>query len=745
VSRPSARTARFGTARFGAALIFAVLVSALALSGTAAPAATVASTTAPRTTTPTTTPTATTKPSTSAPSSTTPRSTTSAPTTVPTTTTQRPRPQTNTTTTTIPAPPPALAPPGVSLVSQPAWIPTQGAEILALHLAVASVAAQAGVAVQLTIHHSVTSRTDFDNAVNGVSLPQTRSRLTFPFSSIQLNKSNNFVVAFGLSGSSVPRSVGIDSPGVYPVEVGLVGTKVEHSSFLTWMVVIDKGEAQSSQPLRVSWIWQVGTDPFELPEGLNPSTLAAFQPGGRLDDIAKLLALASKFPLTLGIGPETLATWKIEAQTHAPLEPGFERVRVAAQRSTNQLLPEPYVPISGPAIEAEGLGARLPSAYSAGSDAIRDTTGEIPDPRTAYVDPVDDPTVGRLTQMSASRFVVPDSALAPAVEPLTPAQPFELSTHAAGNQPAAASDSGLGQLFTKPGTPALQEQRVLAGLAEIAYEAPSQARGVVITTPDDWSPNVGTVTLLLHDLARDPLVKPATLNTLFSEVPPAEDNGGPLQRHLGPRTSLGPLPLRASDYNEAAHDLTAYASMVGAKDPSIAAGQHALLLVLSTANTQAQATAYLQTITTKLATLTSGITTTAKTLTLTARRAYLPLSFLNNTGRANILVRVHLDSQKLIFPKGPNFLLRLPLGHTTAKRTEFPVEARASGTFAMTITLESPDGTVKLGVPTRVTIRSAVFSGIGIALTLGALLFLAFWWGNHFFRTRRVRRRARAT
>ena len=142
--------------------------------------------------------------------------------------------------------------------------------------------------------------------------------------------------------------------------------------------------------------------------------------------------------------------------------------------------------------------------------------------------------------------------------------------------------------------------------------------------------------------------------------------------------------------------------------------------------------------------MTSGITTTAKTLTLTARRADLPLSFQNNTGRAGIHVLVHLDSPKLIFPKGADFPLTLPVGHTTAKRNQFPVEARASGTFAMTITLKSPDGSIVIGSPTRVTIRSAVFSGIGIALTLGALLFLAGWWGNHFWRTRRARRRARA-
>jgi hypothetical protein len=89
--------------------------------------------------------------------------------------------------------------------------------------------------------------------------------------------------------------------------------------------------------------------------------------------------------------------------------------------------------------------------------------------------------------------------------------------------------------------------------------------------------------------------------------------------------------------------------------------------------------------------------------------------------------------------------ITLPVGHWTAptdRRAPFPVIARASGTFAMTITLESADGSLPLGPPTRVTIRSAVFSGIGIALTLGALVFLAGWWGNHFWRSRRARRRA---
>jgi hypothetical protein len=426
------------------------------------------------------------------------------------------------------------------------------------------------------------------------------------------------------------------------------------------------------------------------------------------------------------------------------LASGVQFVRQAAARRSNQLLPEPYVPISGPTIEAEGLGSDLPEEYVAGSSAIADATGQIPDPRTAFVDPVDTPTLDQLTQMLVGRFVVRDSALAATAEPLTPAQPFEVTASDGTAAPAGASDSGLEALLVSAGPPALREQRMIAALAEIAYEAPSQPRGVILATPNDWSPDVTTVSLLLRDLAHDPLVKPATLDTFFAQVAAAQRNGAPLRRQLAPMKSNPALALHAAEYNTAVRELAAYGSMVGPTDPSIAAGQHALLLALSTTNSRSQAQAYLDTITAKLQTLTVGITTTAKTLTLTARRAYLPLSFQNTTGRAGIHVLVHLDSPKLIFPKGPDFPLTLPVGHSTAKRDEFLVEARASGTFVMTITLESPDRSIKLAT-TSVTIRSTVFSGIGIALTLSALVFLAGWWGNHFVRTRRTRRRARTT
>jgi hypothetical protein len=662
-------------------------------------------------------------------------------TTTPSTTAAAPSVVAAPSTTTVPAAKAALAP-GVTLVSQPPWIPTRGVEIMKLHLDEPSLAARPNAVVEVTIHGSVTSRTDFERAVTGDALGTTISRLTFPMSSMQINGRNEFLVGFGLLGSGAARIVGIDGAGVFPIEVRIDDGAKERSTFVTWMVVVDQSANRSMEPLRVSMLWQLETAPLERPNGdTGTAALAELAPGGRLDHIATLLARAGNFPLNLGIGPETLEVWGREARRNPLLEPGVRRVRSAAARPSTQLLPEPYVPIDGPIIEAEDLGAHLPEEYVAGSNAVEHATGEIPDPRTAFVNPVDEATIVRLTQMLVGRFVVRDTALAPVAQPLTPAQPFMLTTSTGIAAPSIATDSGLERLVESAGPPALRVQRVLAGMAEIAYEAPSEPRGVVLASPNDWTPDVPTMTLLLRDLTDNPLVRPATLDTVFSEVPPADANGAALQRQLAPVEPPTRLPLEASEYLQAVRELTAYAAMVGRNDPSVSAGQQALLLSLSTENARPEALAYLHTITTKLDALTGGITTTAKALTLTARKASLPLSFQNNSGRAGVRVRVHLDSPKLVFPKGPDLLVVLPIGHTTV---EFPVEARASGTFAMTITLESPGGALQLGSPTRVTIRSAVFSGIGIALTLGALLFLAGWWGNHFWRTRRARRRAPA-
>jgi hypothetical protein len=77
---------------------------------------------------------------------------------------------------------------------------------------------------------------------------------------------------------------------------------------------------------------------------------------------------------------------------------------------------------------------------------------------------------------------------------------------------------------------------------------------------------------------------------------------------------------------------------------------------------------------------------------------------------------------------------------TSSTRIELRVRALASGDSPLDVTLATPDMRFELG-HTRITIRSTAFSGVGIILSVGALLFLVLWWGRHIITDRRRKRR----
>jgi hypothetical protein len=166
-------------------------------------------------------------------------------------------------------------------------------------------------------------------------------------------------------------------------------------------------------------------------------------------------------------------------------------------------------------------------------------------------------------------------------------------------------------------------------------------------------------------------------------------------------------------------------------------GEHAVLIALTSALDPSVAGHELATIDAAAKSFLRAISTTRRTITLTSRTARVPLSFGNKTGQ-NVRVKVHLMSSKLTFPEGADKLLVLPPRNTTQR---FLVQARASGTFTIRVTLTTADDQFTIAA-TEMTVRSTAFSSIGLFLTIGALAFLAFWWGNNFRRSRKARRTA---
>lgn len=640
----------------------------------------------------------------------------------------------------------APLPVGLSLVSQDAWVALRKTFTMKLHIDNPTLANRPGAAIAIRVDQSATTRNGFDDVIaNGDPGDTLYQPNQITIASLHPDARGNVTLTFDLSNSRVRPTIGISRPGVYPVVVQLVNTGVTSGSFVTWLVAVD---TQTPNPieekLSVSFVVQAITNPITLADGSNdPKVIAEMKPGGRLDKIATLLSTAGGVRLSVAIGPESAEAWKVLARSDPALAASFRHLLTAATLSTTELLPTTYVPIDAAALEAAGLGSYLPGQFTLGAGTLHSALGVRPNAsvQSAFVDPVptSDAVIDDLHEMAVDRVAVRDQALIPVNHQYTPAAAFLLDT-AGGQSRSVSTAPFLEKLFYGPDPSALRAERVIAALAEVAYETPSVARGIVIAPPARWNPDEQTMQTVFAALRTLPLTQTATLDDLFATISNEQALGTPVQRRLVAATP--PVaPVTASEYVTTSDELTAYGSVVGSKDPVVVNGNAALRTVLSTTISPERAHDTLSRIDTAVRAFTAGVRADEKRITLTSRRAEVPLTFENDLKPArDVTVRVHLESTKMIFPKGADREIPLKPGSNTIR---FTVEARASGTFPMTITVTSPDGRLAFGAPVQVTVRSAVFGGWAVGLTVAALVFLAGWWANHFRRTRRNRRAER--
>lgn len=641
------------------------------------------------------------------------------------------------------ADPPATSP-KIALVDQPASVRSNDTFPLRVRISPAS---GAGLDVRVVLHDDVNTRSGFEQTVAGDALGSVVDRAEVALDGLPMR--NGVVTArFGMPDTDLPSAQTLrpTRTGVYPIEVELRRDGTVLDSFVSWLVYV-KGDASDTpilEPLSVAWVWSIEAAPAHESDGTtpNPEVLAQMMPGGRLAEIASLLQQASDVPLTLDLSPETLQSWLEFARERRQLRAGANAVRIAAGDRRNGLLLVPYVPIDLPAFQRAGLGNYLAGEYVAGSDTLRELANERAASRTAFADPVDAAALGRLRELLVDQVLVREESLEPRnPEPsLTPARPFELST--GGSTIAAASTNPTVTSWLQgPEPAALRAQRFLAGLSLIALEAPGKPRGIVVATPRAWDPDRAAVAHVLRGLRDDPLVKAVTLDDYFADVPfDTGDDGATIVRTLADDATPNSYPVALGDYERAERSLSSFRTVVGEADPDIRSAEQALLVALSSDLTPARAAQLLAVIDRAAQRFLGQITTTAQRVTLTTRRAKIPLTFNNQTGQP-VRVRVRLDapSGKALFPDGAEQVITLAPGNQTQR---FVVEARATGTFAMTVTLTSEDGQLPIGAPTEITVRSTVFSGWGAALTISALAFLAFWWANHIRRSRRAAREA---
>jgi hypothetical protein len=624
----------------------------------------------------------------------------------------------------------------ITLASQPATTPLGGDLPIDLRID----GDPAGLDVRVVVRRAVTSRDGFEQSIMGEDLGGVVGTTQVPVATLPATPGGRLLTLRlePTDGSLSADRIAVRQPGVYPLVISLVGSSGKAvDGFVSHLVAVTPtapGTPAIGEPLRVAWVWPMVAAPaFQADGRADPAAVDTFAPEGRLGSMARVLAHSDGVPVTLAPGPETAQSWASLTRTHPELSAGIASLRSAT--TVDQTLSAPYVSLDMPSLEAGGFGSEPAPEYAAGTDALNTTLGTRVDPRTVLADPVDSASLARLRQIGADRVVVRPSALVPADTKFTPAAPFELE--APGRTfTAAAADEGLAALLDGDAPVALRAERFLSALAVIANEQPNRLRGVVVLPASGWNPPSELLTRVIDGLRGNPLVTPVSLDALLDTVP-VEGGDDPTVRKLT-GSALTATPVTEARYRAGEQQLDALRQLVGRTDERVVDGEQALLLALSstwqTDTGRRRAEAELATIDESVASIVAGVhVPESRTLTLTARRAEIPVSFQNDTGR-DVQVRVSLESDKLYFPSGSTQILTLPPRNTTAR---FAVETRASGTFPLLLTVSSTDERVTFQ-ESRITVRSTVVSNIGLFLTIGAGLFLAGWWLNHARRRRRA-------
>lgn len=598
------------------------------------------------------------------------------------------------------------------LASQTAWV--RPGETFDLRIEVAGVSNPDRVEVAVSVYGRVTSRSQFRLTTQGRSLGSTILRTSAPLSRLG-DAAGAFLVRLG------PPELDLTRTGVYPVAVTV---RQRTGKVLARMVTHLVFVADSDAPrLRVAWLAVLHTPAHRL--GRPGSTRG-------LSQLADTLAapVFAGVPFTLVPTPETL-----DALARSRRE--ADRAALAALRRAaagRQVLARPYVPVDAAALVRGGLGSLLVAEAHTGAAVIAQTLGTQPDTGTWLADGGIDPlSAQRLRDARVERFVVPEAALAPVPLQVTLAAPFELEIARGTRVPAVMADEDLTAHFRNGGDQVLAAHHLLADLATIWMDAPQRRRGVVVLPPRSWVPARPFLDAAFSGLVASPVVEVVPLDELFAGIPAATTTkGARLVRHLAPVHGAGPQPTALAS---AAQKVEALQAALPPGSPTRERLVRRLLAAASADLTSRGARARIDAVEGLVDAVASRIVAPPRrTVTLTAREGEIPLTF-ENRGPEPLTVAIHLQSDRLRFPDGAAFTLELPPRNHTVR---VAVEARTAGLSPLDVAVLAPGSDLQLAAA-RLEVRSTAASGVGIALSGGAGLFLAAWWARHLVRGRRAR------
>ncbi|MBV8297225.1 MAG: hypothetical protein JO085_10340 [Acidimicrobiia bacterium] len=630
---------------------------------------------------------------------------------------------------------PQASKPAITLTAQSSWVQPGGAFRLGLH--VDGVTDPGTVEVVLDTYARLTSRSAFAQTTQDRAVGALLDVTSTPLNDLGVDANGNLTATLLFQDPALPREPGrllLTQDGVYPLRVELRemggGPVLDH--FTTHIPYFPA--TRTGSKLDLSWIVPVHAPPSIRADGTRKMTSA------RDLETLSLALEAAPVPLVIAPTPETVQALAASSDSAAVGALASLR-RAAAHR---QVVTGSYVPTNLPQLIAGGLQGEADLQVQRGDEQLTQLL-KVPVDNTTWAseEPLDDASVSRLRDLGITQLALPETSLSPLQSRLTLSRPYLVDAHQGRHSEAVSIDPGLAGHFRNDGNQVLEAHQFLADLAVLYYDQPGgPQRAVVAYTPSGWHPDRIFLDTAMAGLTDNPVIEPVTLSSLFDSADKLRGNSGaPLVRRMVGAPRNISLPIAAT--RSARQRLNTFKSIVDDDNPVYTVLDEQLLAANSSDLRGSRQRAYITGVGHTLDAELSRIQTPAGSIRLTARGGEIPVTFRNSTGYP-VHVVVTMRSDKLEFPGGGG---SHPLNEITrrldlVRRNEtdrFAVQTRASGSFPVLVTLQSPDGSLIVS-HTQITVRSTAASGVGLLLSAAAGLFLLAWWGRHIAIGRRARR-----
>jgi len=507
--------------------------------------------------------------------------------------------------------------------------------------------------------------------------------------------------------------------GVYPLQVSLSEEGVGPiASLTTDLIVTPPSEITGTHFVRFAWVMPLGSSP-----ALSPSGTAELdtEDVDQLNTVSSALADAPSAAISLEVFPQFVES--LEDLPDPAARNALTQLRsLSAAGGRVAILPGPFASVDLDALVASGVPGAVTAQMTRSREVLAPELGYQAQEYAADT-PIDATSLRLLESAGITRLIVPSTGVQPLSSTFsqwTPTAPFIIPD---SGVEAVASDPGLEQDLARTVSPALKAQQMLADLSIVYFDNTDAQQALALESTIGSDANRQFLAAMMTGLSESPIVHAVTLQDLFDSVSPGSSDTSPGQRSLkSASVSRGGL-VSAPAVTEAQGGLAALVSMLPSSlrvKPPLAD----LLLESETSSMPVrQRAAYLATVDARAKRLSDLVSLPfGRTITVTSLQAKIPISIVSNAS-APLLAELTVTSPDLGFPHGHTWPVTL---YPRTNIVTIDLTARESGDFPLTVTLAARTGfVVQRG---EITIRSTAISGVAVALSVGAAVFLVLWW-----------------